>query len=93
MVEEKISQYIIIVISLIGSLILKDFLSSFVFGLSFYIDKNFHEGDNVYIDNEEATIIKIGFMRTIFRMKKTGYWYFVHNSKIKSLKLEKKVEE
>lgn len=91
--QNELAHYISILIGIIISLTVKDLLSSFVNGLSFYIDKNFHEGDNVILDGEETVIMKIGFMRTIFRYKKTGNWFFVHNDRIKYLKLEKKIED
>jgi predicted glutamine amidotransferase len=59
----------------------------------FFLDKNFKEGDNIILESEEATIVRIGIMRTIFRMKKNSNWYFVHNGRIKYLRLEKKVEQ
>lgn len=96
MLEElqgELAKYISIGIGLILTLVAKDLLASLVAGVSFYIDKNFREGDNVILEDEEAVIVKIGLIRTIFRMKKNGNWYFVHNGRIKYLRLEKKVEQ
>lgn len=92
MIIEELQNYISIGSGLIITLVIKDLLSSFANGVSFYIDKNFHEGDNVILNGEEATIVKIGLMRTIFRKKANSNWYFVHNDRIKYLNLEKKIE-
>jgi|GEM_PF-5625367 hypothetical protein len=91
--QNEIIGYISIGIGLIITLVAKDLLSSFVAGVSFFLDKNFKEGDNIILESEEATIVRIGIMRTIFRMKKNSNWYFVHNGRIKYLRLEKKVEQ
>jgi small-conductance mechanosensitive channel len=89
-IQSEIVSLISVGFGLIISLLIKDLITSFVYGLSFYIDRNFREGDNVIVDGEEARIIKIGLTRTIFKKLKTGNWLYVHNSRIRYLKIEKK---
>jgi len=72
--------------------IVKDLLTTFAYGLMFYFDKDFQTGDNVYLDGELATIINVKFTKTIFRMADNGNWRYVHNSKVRYLKLEKVIE-
>lgn len=91
--QGEIASIVSVGFGLIVSLLVKDLITSFVYGLSFYLDRNFREGDNVIIDGEEARIINIGIMRTIFRKLKTGNWLYVHNSRIRYLKIEKEVNE
>lgn len=74
------------------SFIIKDLLSTFAYGLMFYFDKDFQVGDNVYIEGELATIINIKMTKSIFRMADNGNWRYVHNSKVRYLKLEKVIE-
>lgn len=90
--ESSILGVIGIAIVAIFSLIIKDVLSSAAFGFLFYLDKSFNEGDNVYINGEHATIVKISITRSIFKMHETNRWKYVHNSKIRDLDLEKVVE-
>lgn len=92
-IESQLVKYLSLGGGLVISLVIKDLLTSFAKGLSFYIDRNFHEGDEILIDDKEAVIIKIGFIRTIFRMKEDGNWRYVHNSRISWLKLGKKIGE
>lgn len=80
---------IIFAVSFIIGFVIKDLLTTFAYSLMFYLDKDFVEGDNVIVDGELATIINIKLTRTIFRMAKNGNWRYVHNSKIRYLKLEK----
>lgn len=77
---------------IIIGLIIKDILSAASFGLMFYLDKNFNEGDLVYINGQMATIIKISFTKSIFKMYDNNRWKYVHNSRIRFLDLEKIIE-
>lgn len=81
--------WIIIVIGLV----VKDILTSFAFGVMFYLDPQFKEGDIVYIDNDEAIIQKIGISVTIFKVMETGRWRYIKNEKIRYHRLEKQVEK
>lgn len=83
-----ISSAVVIIIGLI----VKDLLSAAAFGLMFYLDKSFNEGDVVYVNGEMATIIKISLSRTIFKMQNNSRWKYVHNSRIRYLDLEKVIE-
>lgn len=77
---------------IIIGLIIKDILSASAFGVMFYLDRNFNEGDVVYINGELATIIKISFTKSIFKMQNNSRWKYVHNSRIRYLDLEKVIE-
>jgi len=90
--KEYIQHLIWIGLSLMTWMLVKEFLSRFAAGLSFYWDKNFNTGDHVIIDGEEAIIVSIGMRETVFEIK-TGTegikWRYVPNDRIKSLKIEK----
>lgn len=78
--------------SVVIGLIIKDILTSIIFGIMFYLDQQFKEGDIIFIDGEEAIIQKIGLTITVFKIRETSRWRYVKNDKIRYLKLEKKVE-
>ena len=71
----------------------RDMLTTFVSGLLFYFNRQFNEGDVVYLDGEKAIIVKIGMRQTVFGVENgRGYvWRYIYNDKIKSVKLEKLV--
>ena len=71
----------------------KEMLTTFVSGLLFCFNKNFNEGDEVYIDGEKAIIVKVGLRQTVFGIDNgRGYtWRFIYNDRIKTHKLEKVV--
>ncbi len=79
-------------IVIIIGLIVKDILSAAAFGILFYFDRNFHEGDTVYVNGQLATIIKISLTKSIFKMHDSNRWKYVHNSRIRFLDLEKVIE-
>lgn len=86
-----IIMWITALLSLTIALVVKDFLTTFVAGFFFYLNRNFSEGHHVFIDGEEAIIIKIGIRYTIFEIKngRGETWRYVPNDKIKNLKLER----
>jgi hypothetical protein len=93
---DLLAPYLAILIGLVASLIAKDLANSMAAGLSFKYNPQFNEGDNVLIDNEPATIIKIGYKHTVFAVKKdSGHrtWRYVKNERIQFLKLEKVMRE
>ena len=78
-------------ISIAIGLAVKDLLTTSVSGFLFWLDRNFNEGDEVYIDGEKAIIVRIGFRQTVFGIDNgRGYtWRFVYNHRISHMKLEK----
>jgi small-conductance mechanosensitive channel len=80
-------------IAVVIGLVLKDILTSLAFGIMFYLDPQFVEGDVVYIDGEKAIIQKIGISVTIFKIYDTSRWRYIKNEKIRYHKLEKQVEK
>ena len=90
--QAETSQMITAFVVIITGLIAKDILSAAAFGIMFFLDRNFHEGDNVYINGQLATIIKISLTKSIFKMHDSNRWKYVHNSRIRFLDLEKVVE-
>ena len=69
----------------------KDLVTTAVSGYLFYHNKNFNEGDHVYIDGEHAIINKIGMRQTVFKIinGRGETWRYVYNNKIANMKLEK----
>jgi len=56
-------------ITIAVGLAVKDLVTTTVGGFLFYLNKNFNEGDHVYIEGEEAIIVKIGMRQTVFSVK------------------------
>lgn len=77
------------------SLLVKEFLQSFVEGFSFYLKRSFRQGDQVFVDDKKAVIIKIGILQTILQIRddRGVIWRYVPNNRVKYLKLEKVVEK
>ena len=90
--EAELSTLIATGLVIVVGLIMKDILSAAAFGVMFYLDRNFHEGDTVYINGQLSTIIKISLTKSIFKMHDNNRWKYVHNSRIRFLDLEKVVE-
>ena len=88
----QIGNIVGLIAGIVISLSIKELLSSFAFGFLFYLDRNFHEGDVVYVDSEKATIVKISMTRTIFKIHETNLWRYIHNAQTRNIKLEKDVE-
>lgn len=82
-----------ILLSIIAAMMIKDFTTALVRGIRFKMSPNFNPGDVVIIDGEEATIISIGILRTVFeRNGPEGIvWRYVANERLAFLKLEKVV--
>ena len=88
----EVSSIILGWIAIVGGFVIKDILTSVAFGLMFYLDPQFQEGDTVYIDGEKSIISKIGITTTIFKIIETSRWRYVKNGSIRKHKLEKQME-
>lgn len=80
-------------ITIIAGLLVKDLLTNFMHGIMFYFDKNFNEGDVVYIDDKEYIIVKNGVVNSVFLNEKTKKWMYIRNSRLQYLRLEKDVKK
>ena len=89
-----IEPLIAITIALTLGLALKDFAVNLIAGLRFKWAEAWAEGQKVYIDDEEATIIKISMSETVFAIRNGRglVWRHVANEKIRSLKIERIIE-
>ena len=87
--------YIGIMISIVLFLWFKDFAIGISKGLKFKIDPHFQEGDEVWLENEPAVILKIGMTQTIFGIVngRGNVWRFIDNEKIFEMKLEKIISD
>ena len=94
-ITDLILPWIGMLISIVIFLWFKDFASQLAKGLAFKHDPHFQEGDLVWLEDEQATIIKIGATQTIFGIVngRGMIWRFVPNSEIHSVKLEKIVSD
>jgi hypothetical protein len=83
--------WIALLLSLIATLWLKEWVTSLVKGMKFKMNKAFNEGMHVILDGKPAVIVKIGTTETVFGVySDAGYtWRYVPNTKIENLKLEK----
>ena len=92
--SEMLMPWIALLISIVVTMWIKDWIQSFVKGMQFRINKAFNEGDHVILDGSPAHIVKIGNTETVFGVySDKGYtWRYVPNSRIPYLKLEKIVD-
>ena len=83
--------WIAVLVSIIMSLLIKDWATSFAKGLKFKMNRDFNPGDIVLLDGEEAVIITVGITKTVFEKvnKKGLVWRYVPNERLAYLKLEK----
>ena len=95
-ITEFLLPYIGMVMIVILGFMLKDFSQKLAKGISFQLNKQFQEGDHVFIDGERALIVKIGMTQTVFGVTKTQgelngdyVWRYVSNERIGFLKIEK----
>ena len=93
--SELILPYLGIMISIVFFLWFKDYATGIAKGLKFKIDPHFQEGDEVWLEDEPAVILKIGMTQTIFGIiNGRGYiWRFVDNESIFEMKLEKMITD
>ena len=91
----QLTEYLIPWIALLASLVvtmwIKDWVTSFVKGMQFRRNKAFNEGDHVILDGMPSVVVKIGMIETVFGVySDAGYtWRYVPNVRIPYLKLEK----
>lgn len=90
---EFLLPWIAILVSVIAALMVKDWTGAIVRGIRFKMSPAFNPGDLVLLEGEEAVIISIGLVRTIFERTENGstVWRYVPNERLAHLKLEKVV--
>ena len=88
---EYLVPWIALLISLVVTMWIKDWVTAFVKGMQFRRNPAFQESDHVILDGQPAVIVKIGIQETVFGVySDAGYvWRYVPNTKIENLKLEK----
>ena len=89
---EFVAPVAMILFVLIFGLLMKDFAIRIAKGLAFRFANSFSEGDKVILDGEEAIIVKIGTLNTVFGITKadgTYAWRYVPNERIPFIKLER----
>ena len=80
-------------IAVMASMIIKDVMSNAVQGFMFYMDKQFNEGDTVFLNNDMWMIVKIGIKKTTFQKTNGNVeWLFINNDRIKFLHITKVVK-
>ena len=84
-----------IMLSVVMFMWFKDYALQISKGLKFKLDPHFQEGDEVWLEDEPAVIVKIGLSSTVFGIVNgRGYiWRFVPNESIFEIKLEKMVSD
>lgn len=89
--QMALGKYIWLGLAFIFVMLAKDILTTITYGLMFYFDRSFNEGDNVYLDDQRALIIKIGIRKTCFQIQENDetHWRYIPNDKIRYAKLEK----
>tara|TARA_R100000008_G_scaffold66298_2_gene43309 strand:- start:627 stop:1061 length:435 start_codon:yes stop_codon:yes gene_type:complete len=88
---EYLVPWIALLISLVVTMWIKDWVTAFVKGMQFRRNPAFQEGDHVILDGTPSVIVKIGIQETVFGVySDAGYtWRYVPNVRIPFLKLEK----
>ncbi len=88
---EYLVPWIALLISLVVTMWIKDWVTAFVKGMQFRRNPAFQEGDHVILDGTPSVIVKIGIQETVFGVySDRGYtWRYVPNVRIPLLKLEK----
>ena len=78
-VASMLVPWIAILISISAAFWFKDFATNFMQGLKFRFNPAFNEGDEVLLDGEQSTIVKIGLRETVFGCYSSrGYtWRYV----------------
>ena len=71
--SEMLMPWIALLISIVVTMWIKDWIQSFVKGMQFRINKAFNEGDPVILDGSPAHIVKIGNTETVFKNPQTNY--------------------
>ena len=66
---------------LLATIVMRDMITGLASGVTFWLDRDFNVGDAVVLNGSKATIISIGFRRTIFEVD--GVWLYIHNDRIK----------
>lgn len=81
-------------LTLIVGLAVKDFAMTFVAGIFFKLNKDFNEGDIVYLDGGKAIIVSIGLRWTKFEIsdERGTVWRFIRNDRVRFSKLEKIID-
>jgi hypothetical protein len=90
-VSEPVVLFLKIMFSITIGLLLKDLATKIAAGVIFYFDRNFNEGDQVFLDGEKATIVKMGPFTSVFMVEngRGTVWRYIPNDRIKYSKLEK----
>ena len=89
---ELVAPVAMVLFVLIICLLTKDFAMRIAKGLAFRYTNSFAEGDKVILDGEDAIIVKIGTLTTVFGITKadgTYAWRYVPNERIPFIKLER----
>jgi hypothetical protein len=88
---EYLVPWIALLVSLVVTMWIKDWVSAFVKGMQFRRNPAFQEGDHVILDGHPSIIVKVGMTETVFGVySDKGYtWRYVPNIRIPYLKLEK----
>jgi hypothetical protein len=88
---EYLVPWIALLVSLVVTMWIKDWVSAFVKGMQFRRNPAFQEGDHVILDGHPSIIVKVGMTETVFGVySDKGYtWRYVPNIRIPFLKLEK----
>ena len=92
---ELIVPWVAVMISIVFFLWFKDYATGIAKGLKFKLDPHFQEGDEVWLENEPAVILKIGTSTTIFGIVygRGNVWRFIDNEIIFEMKLEKIISD
>ena len=71
----------------------KESIQSLVAGLQLMIGNDINPDDVIYISGRKSRVVRVGLRKTIFYMSDRGTKMIIPNTQLKSLTLEKKLQQ
>ena len=91
-IGEVMAPFAMALFVLVFTLLFKDYAAKIAKGLAFKYSGQFKEGDKVLLDGNEAIIVKIGMLNTVFGLHKEDgsySWRYVPNERVPFLRIER----
>lgn len=94
-IANDVMPWAVLIVAGVVGLWVKEFVSDLVASIKWKMKPGFEPGDAVYLDDEPAVIISIGYRETIFEMvnERGRIWRHVENTRIPYVKLERIIEK
>ena len=93
LMEQFIGHYGWIAVTFAVGFFFKESIINMIQGMQIFMGNDFNNDDIIYISGREARIVRVGMTKTVFYMKDRGTKMVVPNEKLKSLTLEKRLQQ